>query len=247
MQKKLTKTHRAAVFIGLVAAIALCAFGGMAHRRVRPPRARLSGSGPSIEELDARAKSHFDEAERNVPYVVAEMSATGNFLKLCWLMAGDKLSGSHDTRDYLASMIRDRIIVPCQRGAKVYGCEVDESAVSKELLESERGNATAAAYAAGGLALEAVFIRSTLASLKSVLGAIAVRLSSAYGGGAACAAADGPLPIGDVIGLALAVGGTAWSISDICEARKQLPRELSDVLYQSIRECRESCRKAVAP
>ena len=242
MQKTPTKTHRTVVFIGLAAALALCAFSCTARSRVRPPRAR-----PSIEELDAKAKPHFDQAERNVPAVVAEMSSTGNFIKLCWLMAGDKLSGSHDTREYLESAIRDRIIVPCQRGAKVYGCEVDEAAVSKELLESGRSNVKATAYAAGGLALEAVFIRSTLASLNSVLGAIAARLSAAYGGGAACAVADGPLPIGDIIGLALAAGGTIWSISDLCEVQKQLPRELSQVLHRSIRDCRESCRKAVAP
>lgn len=247
MQKTHTKTHRTVVFIGLAAALVLCAFSCIALGRERPTRAKPFRARPSLEELDALAKPHFDQAERNVPYVVAEMSSTGNFLKLCWLMAGDKISGSHDTRDYLESMIHDRIIVPCLRGAKVYGCEVDESAISKELLESGRSNAKAAAFAAGGLALEAVFIRSTLASLNSVLGAIAVRLSASYGGGAACAVADGPLPVGDIIGLALAAGGTIWSISDLCEAKKQLPRELSDVLYQSIRECRESCRKAVAP
>ena len=200
MQKTPSKIHRAVVFIGLAAALVLCTFSCIALKRVR------HHARPPIEELDALAKPHFDQAERNVPSVVAEMSSTGNFLKLCWLMAGDKLSGSHDTRDYLESMIHDRIIVPCQRGAKVYGCEVDESAISKELLESGRSSAKAAAYAAGGLALEAVFIKSTMASLRSVLGAIVGKLSSAYGAGAACAVADGPLPIGDIIGLALAAG-----------------------------------------
>ena len=146
MQKSPTKTCRAVVFIGLAAAIALCAFSGRGHRRVRPPRAR-----PSIEELDARAKPHFDEAERNVPSVVADLTANGNFLKLCWLMAKDKMSGTHETQKFIESKIHDRIVVPCQRGAKVYGCEVDESAISNELLESGRDNAKAAAYAAGGV------------------------------------------------------------------------------------------------
>ena len=140
MQKSHSKIHRTVVFIALTAALVLCAFSCIAHKRVRPTRA-----SPSVEELDALAKPHFDEAERNVPYVVAEMTSTGNFIKLCWLMAGDKLSGFHDTRDYIEAMIHDRIIVPCQRGAKVYGCEVDESAISKELLESGRNNATATA------------------------------------------------------------------------------------------------------
>ncbi len=240
MQKSPSKIHRAVVLIALTAALALCAFSCTARSRVH------HHTRPPIEELDALAKPHFDQAERNVPAVVAEMSSSGNFLKLCRLMAGDKLFGSHDTRDYIEAMIHDRIIVPCQRGAKVYGCEVDESAISKELLESGRNNAKAAAYAAGGLALEAVFIRSTLASLNSVLGAIAARLSTVYGGGAACAVADGPLPIGDIIGLALAAGGTIWSISDLCDIQKQLPQELSQILYQSIQDCRESCRRMAA-
>ena len=114
MQKIPSKSHRAVVFIGLAAAIALCALSGIVHTRVRPLR-----SSPSIEELDARAKHHFDEAGRNVPQVVAEMCSADNTLKLCWLMARDKLSGSHDTRDYLASMIHDRIIVHCRRGSEV--------------------------------------------------------------------------------------------------------------------------------
>ena len=58
MQKTPTKIHRAVVFIGLAPAIALSVFSCIALGRVRPPRAR-----PSIEELDAQAKPHFDEAE----------------------------------------------------------------------------------------------------------------------------------------------------------------------------------------
>ena len=242
MQKSPTPPYRAVVFIGLAAAIVLCAFNGRAHRRVRPPRARSS-----IEELDARAKPHFDEAERNVPSVVADLTSNEHFLKICWLMARDTMSGTHETQKFIESKIHDRIVVPCQRGAQVYGCKVDESAISNELLESGRDNAKAAAYAAGGLALEAVFIKSTLASLRSVLGAIVGKLASAYGSGAACAAADGPLPIGDIIGLALAAGGTVWSISDLCQAQKQLSRELSEILYQSIHDCRDACRKLAAP
>ena len=242
MQKTPTKTRRAVVWIGLAAAIALCAFSGMVHRRARPLRTR-----PSIEELDARAKPHFDEAERNVPSVVADLTADGNALKLCWLMAGDKLSGTHKTQKFIESKIHTRIVVPCQRGAEVYGCGVDAAAIRNELLASGRNNAMSAAYAAGSLALEAVFIKSTMASLRSVLGAVVGKLSAAYGSGAACAVADGPLPIGDIIGLALAAGGTIWSISDLCQAQKQLPRELSEILYQSIHDCRESCRKLAVP
>ena len=242
MQKSPTKTCRAVVFVGLAAAVALCALSGIAHRRVRPPRAR-----PSIEELDARAKPHFDEVERNVPSVVADLTSNDNTLRLCWLMTGDKISGTHKTQAYLESVIDSRIVAPCRRGAKVYGCDVDSKAFREALREVSRDTAVSAAFATGSLALEAVFIRSTLASMRVVLGAVIGRLAKSYGGGAACAVADGPLPIGDIIGLALAAGGTVWSISDLCQAQKQLPRELSEILYQSIHDCRESCRKLAAP
>ena len=59
MQKTPTKIHRVVVLIALVAALALCAFSCIAHKRVRPTRA-----SPSVEELDALAKPHFDEAAR---------------------------------------------------------------------------------------------------------------------------------------------------------------------------------------
>ena len=246
MQKTPTKIHRMVVFIGLAAAIVLCAFSCIALGRVRPPRARPPRAGSSIEELDALAKPHFDEAECNVPSVVADLTSQSNFLKLCCLMVEDKLSGSEKTQKFIESKIHARIVVPCQRGADVYGCNVDPAAIRNELLASGRNSAVITAYATGSLALEAVFIKSTMASLRSVLGAIIGKLSSAYGGGAACAAADGPLPIGDVIGVALAAGGTIWSITDICQAQKQLKQELTEILYQSIQECRDSCRKAVA-
>ena len=53
MQKTPTKIHRMVVFIGLAAAIVLCAFSCIALGRARPPRARPSRAGSSIEELDA--------------------------------------------------------------------------------------------------------------------------------------------------------------------------------------------------
>ena len=73
-QKAPTKIHRAVVFIGLAAALVLCAFSCIALGRVRPHRARPSLVRPSIEELDAQAMPHFDEAERNVPSVVADLT-----------------------------------------------------------------------------------------------------------------------------------------------------------------------------
>jgi len=48
MQKTPTKTHRAVVFIGLAAALVLCAYSGIVHKRVRPPRAQTPFPGKFV-------------------------------------------------------------------------------------------------------------------------------------------------------------------------------------------------------
>ena len=127
-------------------------------------------------------------------------------------------TGAQKTQAYLESAIANRIVAHCRRGAKVYGCDVDPKAFREALREVSRDTAVSAAFATGSLALEAVFIRSTLASMRVVPGAVIGRLAKSCGGGAACAVADGPLPIGDIIGVVLAVVRTVCSISDLREA-----------------------------
>ena len=238
MQKTPTKHGRGIVYAGLTVALLLGALGFFVLKWSGPRSSR-----PTLKELDRAAARYFDEAERNVPQVVEELSTSSNFIKLCWLMTGDKISRTHKTQAYLESVIDSRIVLPCRRGAKVYGCDVDSAAFSAALREVGRDTAVSGAFAAGGLALEAVFIQSTLASMRVVLGAVIGRLAKSYGGGAACAVADGPLPIGDLIGFALAVGGTVCSISDLREAKRQFPQDISDVLHQSIQDCRNACRR----
>ena len=101
------------------------------------------------------------------------------------------------------------------------------------------------AYAVSGLAIEAVFLKQTIAALTSTLGSIVARLSATFGSGAACAAADGPFPFGDAVAVVLAAGGTAWSSYDLYEARKQLPAELEGMLKQAIYDCQAACRAEV--
>ena len=103
MQKTPSKIHHTVVFIGFAAALALCTFSCIALGRARPPRARPSRSMPPIEELDALAKPHFDEAERNVSSVVAEMSTTGNFLKFCWFIMRETRYPDPTTRETILS------------------------------------------------------------------------------------------------------------------------------------------------
>lgn len=80
--------------------------------------------------------------------------------------------------------------------------------------------------------------------MKRVLGAIAARMAGSMAAGAACSLADGPFPIGDLIGVIIAGVGTAWSISDLAQINKTLPRDLTATLNAAIEDCRNSCRKA---
>ena len=61
-------------------------------------------------------------------------------------------------------------------------------------------------------------------------------------GGTACAAADGPLPIGDIIGIVMAAGGTVWSAYDLYQVKTKLGPEMKSLLLQSVQECQTACR-----
>ena len=196
-----------------------------------------------LDDLDAKAQPCFDEARRNIPVVVEKLTEIGATCRLCGLMARDKLTGAHETQEYLASVLEKPIITPCRRGAEVYGCDFSTTGLLDNLKAVNADYAEIEAYAIGGLALEAVFLKQTITALTSTLGSIVARLSATFGSGAACAAADGPFPFGDAVAVVLAAGGTAWSSYDLYQARKQLPTELTALLKQAISDCQEACRK----
>ena len=224
------------VFVGLLAALSLGILGSCSLRAVPVLVA-------DIDELDAKAQPYFDEARRNVPAVVEKMTEIGATCRLCGLMVRDKLTGAHETQEYLASVLEKPIITPCRKGAEVYGCDFSTPGFLDNLKAVNADYAEIEAYALGGLALEAVFLKQTIAALTSTLGGIVARLSATFGSGAACAAADGPFPFGDAVAVVLAAGGTAWSSYDLYEARKRLPAELTVLLKQVISDCQEACRK----
>ena len=105
---------------------------------------------------------------------------------------------------------------------------------------------TSALYASGGLALEAAFLKTTLKSVQCVIGPIAGKIATKFGTGAALAAADGPFPFGDAVGVVLAVGGTAWSVHDLLALRRDLPSSISAALRQAIQEYWKQCRLEAA-
>ena len=224
------------VFAGLLAALALGILGSCSLRAVPVPLAE-------IERLDAKAQPFFDEASRNVPAVVEELTEISATCRLCGLMVRDKLTGSHETQDFLSNVLEKPIITPCRKGAAVYGCDFNSAGFLKSLKAVNADYAEIEAYAIGGLALEAAFLKQTIAALTSTLGGIVARLSVTFGSCAACTAADGPFPFGDAVAVVLAAGGTVWSSYDLYQARKQLPAELTALLKQVISDCQEACRK----
>jgi hypothetical protein len=243
----MNKTHhelgRAFVFAGLTAALALGIIGSCCYRRQTGVATATSPKQISrIEMLDAQARPHFEEARRNIPSVVDQMTGTGALCKLCWLMSRDKITGSHKTQDYLESILNGPIVGPCRAGAKVYGCDITVAGFVNGVKAVNSDYALTGAYALTGLSIEALFLKKTIASLRTVLGRIVARLAVSYRGGTACAAADGPLPIGDIIGIVMAAGGTVWSAYDLYQVKTQLGPKLKNLLQQSVRECQAACR-----
>lgn len=236
--KTLKKTGLVVFYTGLLVTLSLGVIGSCSLRHVPVLRADLG-------DLDARAQSHFEEARRNIPAVVKQMTEIGTTCKLCWLMARDKLAGTSKTQDYLNSILEKSIIEPCRSGAKVYGCDFKATGFLDSLKSINADYAEIEAYAVSGLVLEAAFLKQTIAALTSILGGIVARLSATFGSGAACAVTDGPFPFGDAVAVVLAAGGTAWSGYDLWKAREQLPAELTAMLKQAIHDCQAACRMEV--
>ena len=236
MKRPLSGFGGALVLAGLLAALTLGILGSCSLRVVPVLVA-------DINDLDAKAQPCFDEARRNIPAVVKKMTEIGATCRLCGLMVRDKLTGAHETQEYLASVLEKPIITPCRKGAEVYGCDFNTTGFLDNLKSINADYAEIEAYALGGLAIEAIFLKQTLSALASSLGGIVARLSATFGSGAACAAADGPFPFGDAIAVVLAAGGTAWSGYDLWKAREKLPAELTALLKQVISDCQAACRR----
>ena len=192
----------------------------------------------SIAELDRKAQPHFDQAKEQIPTIAQNLSSISSVTRLCWYMATDKAA----LEKYLTEQLQP-LIKPCANGAAVYGVNMNTTVFHALTAEVGKDNLCSAAYAVAGLGAEAIFARTLIRSLSRVLGAVAARLAASWGGAAVSAAADGPLPIGDVIGVVMGVGGTAWSAYDLWQCRVRLPLEITAVLNAAVDNVREECRK----
>jgi len=226
------------VLAGLTTAVLLAA----ASMRTSRTTIKLAGKAASLTTMDERARPCFEAAEKNISQVVAELSGTETFLNLCALAVTDKVAGSNKLEQKIASVIEGPILVHCRKGAAVYGCGINPALARGYLSDLHRDAMVSAAYASGGLALEAAFLKPTLRSVECVIGPVVGKIAAKFGTGAALAAADGPFPFGDAAGVALAVGGTAWSVHDLLALRRDLPGAISAALQQAIQTYWHNCR-----
>ena len=72
------------------------------------------------------------------------------------------------------------------------------------------------------LIISGVFVKATCTQITRVLGPIAGRLGITTASALGAAAADGPLPIGDAIGLVVEVGAVSWCAYDLYNAQVTL-------------------------
>lgn len=93
-------------------------------------------------------------------------------------------------------------------------------------------------FAAFGVVFEAIFFRQTCKAIVTLFAKPVAKISGSLGAGAICAAADGPIPIGDIIGGVLAVGGLAWTAYDVYEVTCVMPDRLESELRDGIGETR---------
>ena len=82
--------------------------------------------------------------------------------------------------------------------------------------------------------IEVLLISSSIKCIRSVVGHLIARQAGSLAAGATCVAADGPLPIGDIIGAIIVVGGAAWTACEIQAAAAAI-EQLAPALANEIR------------
>ena len=101
------------------------------------------------------------------------------------------------------------------------------------------GIAMGTIFSGTGLTLSLVFlIKKALGQITRILGPIASRLGATTAFAIGSAAADGPLPIGDIIGLVAEVGGTTWCAYDLYKAQVILRDNLECTLRSTLAQYR---------
>ncbi len=207
-------------------------------------RCHIRGSDARLMELDRQAAPCRQKAEAAIPQAVADIAGIRSIGKLGCLLIWDKLCNSNHARDFLAARLAP-FTDNCAEIARIYGLEISPHHFSRDIKEASFWHLSSMMYSAGGLGLEAALLKTTLHSMGRLATAVSTRTAASLGSGTACAIADGPLPVGDVVGVALALGGTALSLHGLHQAYVQLPVELTAALQQQLDEFHQLCRSQV--
>ena len=104
-------------------------------------------------------------------------------------------------------------------------------------------------FASLGVVFEAIFFRQTCSAIVKLFAKPVAKICGSLGIGGICAAADGPIPVGDIVGGVLAFGGLAWTAYDIydvtCVMPKHLESELRDGIDETRKQLLSDCRSQV--
>lgn len=145
-------------------------------------------------------------------------------------------------KEYRFSMEKE-LALECLPGDESYEKMMKEC--SARIEEKKLELKSAQNVAAITIAIEALLVRQTVAAVARLLGNAVVRQVAALGTGAAVAIVDGPLPVGDIIGCVIAIGGLGFAVCDIYRATKVLPAELRKALTETTDSCEKECIREV--
>ena len=132
--------------------------------------------------------------------------------------------------------------------ADVKQSEARNEFLNKTIVQFERQvgeMAISQVTTAVGAVIEVVLIKETVKLVTKVGARAVARIIGSASTGAVCAVADGPLPIGDLFGVAITVGGFAWGAYDIYKICKVLPKKMSSTLHNAINQYEKASREEV--
>ena len=136
----------------------------------------------------------------------------------------------------------EEIMVLSEADAKAASAAIDKFVGEVEAHASE------AVVAMVGAGVEMALIKTSYETIKKLVIAIATkalessaaRIGTSAAAGAGTAVADGPLPIGDIIGALITVGGLTWTAYDIYKVTKKMPDEMRDQIIGDIRKTQKA-------
>lgn len=101
------------------------------------------------------------------------------------------------------------------------------------IADSQKLNIQKTVVAAAG-AFEVIFIRESCKSLMKLFAKPVLKICSSLGIAGICSVADGPLPIGDLAGGVITIGGLAWTAWDLYDVTVVMPEKLGSELRNGI-------------